>query len=133
MKKRKKALFRNPTRVLLLKNMLAPGQGAEEDDEFAREVREECTKYGPVSRCVVREASGENFPVEKETGISQVLGIPDCECVRTFVQFERLDAAIRAFVDMEGRFFGGRQIKCVFFDEERFEKGELACTNEEDK
>ena len=59
--------------------------------------------------------------------------IPDCERVRTFVQFERLDAAIRAFVDMEGRFFGGRQIKCTFFDEERFEKGDLARTNEEDK
>lgn len=133
MKKRKKALFRNPTRVLLLKNMLAPGEGAEEDDEFAIEVGDECTKYGPVSRCVVREASGESLLVEKETGISRVSVIPDCERVRTFVQFERLDAAIRAFVDMEGRFFGGRQIKCTFFDEERFEKGDLARTNEEDK
>ena len=52
--------------------------------------------------------------------------------VRIFVEFERLDSAIRGFVDMEGRFFGGRQIKCAFFNEARFDQRDYARTADED-
>ena len=38
--------------MLLLKNMVAPG---EVDAELAREVKEECAKFGPVNSCTVYE------------------------------------------------------------------------------
>ena len=41
-------------------------------------------------------------------------------------QFTRAEGAIKALTEMDGRFFGGRVVRGNFFDEERFEKRELA-------
>jgi hypothetical protein len=38
--------------VLLLKNMVGPG---DVDGELAKEVADECAKFGPVANCVVYE------------------------------------------------------------------------------
>eukprot|EP00638_Chattonella_subsalsa_P006440 CAMPEP_0117740616 /NCGR_PEP_ID=MMETSP0947-20121206/4446_1 /TAXON_ID=44440 /ORGANISM="Chattonella subsalsa, Strain CCMP2191" /LENGTH=388 /DNA_ID=CAMNT_0005556761 /DNA_START=126 /DNA_END=1295 /DNA_ORIENTATION=+ len=110
-KPKKKGLFSNPTKVVLLKNMVGPG---EVDADLAPETKEECTKYGPVKECVVHEETDKN--------------LPDEEIVRTFVAFERQDAAIKAFMDMNGRFFAGRQITAVFFKEDKFDRRELEYT-----
>jgi hypothetical protein len=32
--------------------------------------------------------------------------------VRIFIKFDRVEAATRALVDLQGRFFGGRQVRC---------------------
>lgn len=106
--KRKMGLFSNPSCVVLLKNMVGPG---EVDEMLAEECKQECSKYGPVNTCVIFEVS-EACPVE--------------EAVRTFVFFERQESAVKAFRDMNGRFFGGRQITANFFDEGKFSKRELA-------
>lgn len=37
----------------------------------------------------------------------------------------------QCLVDMQGRFFGGRAVHAVFFDEERLDAGELAPRPEE--
>ena len=50
----------------------------------------------------------------------QAPGVAEEEVVRTFVSFEKQESAIKAFLDMEGRYFSGRQIRCSFFNEERF-------------
>ena len=91
---KKRALFRNPTRVLLMKNMVAPGNVA----GLADEVGGECAKFGPVRSCVVYEHA-------------QGPGVAEEEVVRTLVAFETQGAAIKAFMDMEGRFFDGRQVR----------------------
>jgi len=106
--KRKMGLFSNPSCVVLLKNMVGRG---EVDEMLAEECKQECSKYGPVNTCVIFEVS-EDCPVE--------------EAVRTFVFFERQESAVKAFRDMNGRFFGGRQITANFFDETKFSKRELA-------
>ena len=49
------ASWMQPTRVLLLKNMMGAGEGAEEDVELPAEVAAESGKYGPVKTCVVQE------------------------------------------------------------------------------
>ncbi|WOL18560.1 DNA-damage-repair/toleration protein [Canna indica] len=98
-----------PTRVVLLRNMVGPG---EVDDELEDEVASECAKYGTVTRVLIFEITEPNFPSE--------------EAVRIFVQFERSEEATKALVDLDGRFFGGRVVHATFYDEERFGNNELA-------
>ncbi|XWS18024.1 hypothetical protein CRYUN_Cryun32bG0006500 [Craigia yunnanensis] len=98
-----------PTRVLLLRNMVGPG---EVDDELEDEVGSECAKYGTVTRVLIFEITEPNFPVD--------------EAVRIFIQFERSEETTKALIDLDGRFFGGRIVKAAFYDEERLSKNELA-------
>ncbi|KAK4361380.1 hypothetical protein RND71_020332 [Anisodus tanguticus] len=98
-----------PTRVVLLRNMVGPG---EVDDDLEGEVAEECTKFGTVTRVLIFEITEANFPHE--------------EAVRIFVQFERAEQATKALIELEGRFFGGRIVHACFYDEERFGNNELA-------
>ncbi|XP_062012618.1 DNA-damage-repair/toleration protein DRT111, chloroplastic [Rosa rugosa] len=98
-----------PTRVLLLRNMVGPG---EVDDELEDEVASECAKYGTVTRVLIFEITEPNFPVD--------------EAVRIFVQFERPEETTKALVDLDGRYFGGRVVRASFYDEERFGNNELA-------
>ncbi|XP_072970628.1 DNA-damage-repair/toleration protein 111 [Typha angustifolia] len=109
-KKLKSVNFNSPpTRVLLLRNMVGPG---EVDDELEDEVASECAKYGTVTRVLIFEITEPNFPVD--------------EAVRIFIQFERSEETTKALIDLEGRFFGGRVVHATFYDEERFGKNELA-------
>lgn len=98
-----------PTRVVLLRNMVGPG---EVDDELEDEVASECAKYGNVTRVLIFEITEPDFP--------------SGEAVRIFVQFERSEQATKALVDLDGRFFGGRVVHASFYDEERFSVNELA-------
>ncbi|MPC52731.1 Splicing factor 45 [Portunus trituberculatus] len=130
--------------------MVGPG---EVDDELEPEVREECNgKYGAVVQVVI-------FEIPK--------AVPE-EAVRIFVEFQRVESAIKAhppaypppfslhfiyylyltlhlisspycpppppatpssspstllptaIIDLNGRFFGGRQVKAGFYDHENF-------------
>ncbi|KAH6759435.1 D111/G-patch domain-containing protein [Perilla frutescens var. frutescens] len=98
-----------PTRVVLLRNMVGPG---EVDDDLEGEVAEECSKFGKVTRVLIFEITEPNFPHE--------------EAVRIFIQFEREEHATKALIELEGRFFGGRVVRASFYDEERFGNNELA-------
>ncbi|CAK7324432.1 unnamed protein product [Dovyalis caffra] len=98
-----------PTRVMLLRNMVGPG---EVDDELEDEVGSECSKYGTVTRVLIFEITEPNFPRE--------------EAVRIFVQFERSEETTKALIDLDGRFFGGNVVRATFYDEEKFSKNELA-------
>ncbi|KZV48808.1 hypothetical protein F511_09229 [Dorcoceras hygrometricum] len=98
-----------PTRVVLLRNMVGPG---EVDDDLEGEVAEECAKFGIVTRVLIFEITEPNFPPE--------------EAVRIFIQFEKADQATKALIELEGRFFGGRTVHATFYDEERFGNNELA-------
>ncbi|OWF53811.1 Splicing factor 45 [Mizuhopecten yessoensis] len=100
-------LLKNPSKVILLRNMVAPG---DVDEELEQETSEECTKYGRVIKCVIFE-------------------IPECEeeeAVRIFLEFERVDSAIKAIIDLNGRFFGGRIVKACFYNLDKFRRLDLA-------
>nr|CAG4651250.1 EOG090X0BIL [Simocephalus serrulatus]SVE94441.1 EOG090X0BIL [Simocephalus serrulatus] len=100
-------IMKNPSKVIWLKNMVGPG---EVDSDLEPEVREECqTKYGDVNKVVIFEVPN----TEEE------------EAVRIFVEFKRMEAAIKAVIDLNGRFFAGRQVKAGFFDVEKFGRMEL--------
>lgn len=103
-----KKSLKQPSKVILLKNMVGPG---EVDDDLEGETREECTKYGEVIQVVIYE-----IPT----------GVVAEEAVRIFVQFNRVESAVKAVVDLHNRFFGGRTVKCTFYPVEKFEALDLA-------
>ncbi|GAB0094640.1 splicing factor 45 [Sergentomyia squamirostris] len=100
-------IMKSPSKVVLLRNMVGPG---DVDSELEPEVKDECnTKYGDVVNVVIHEIPDTN---------------PE-EAVRIFVEFKRIESAIKAVVDLNGRFFGGRQVKAGFYDFEKFQNLQL--------
>ncbi|OZJ06225.1 hypothetical protein BZG36_00764 [Bifiguratus adelaidae] len=87
--------------VILLTNMVDP---EEVDDALQEETAEECAKYGTVEKCLVYQ-------------VNPALGLPPHQSVRLFVKFANLEGAGRAVRDLDGRYFGGRQIQAQFYDE----------------
>lgn len=82
--------------------MVGPG---DVDEELEPEVKDECnTKYGDVIKVIIFELPNA----------------PSDEAVRIFVEFKRIESAIKAVVDLNGRFFGGRQVKAGFYSVEKF-------------
>ncbi|XP_018319487.1 splicing factor 45 [Agrilus planipennis] len=100
-------MMKSPSKVVVLRNMVGPG---EVDDELEPEVKDECnTKYGEVGSVIIHEF------MDKE---------PE-EAVRIFVEFKRIESAIKAVVDLNGRFFGGRQVRACFYDADKFDNLQL--------
>ena len=87
--------------------MVGPG---EVDEDLEPEVKDECnTKYGDVARVIIHEV--REAPAE--------------EAVRIFVEFKRIESAIKAVVDLNGRFFGGRNVKAGFYSVEKLNNLQL--------
>ncbi|XP_058125582.1 splicing factor 45 [Anopheles ziemanni] len=100
-------IMKSPSKVVLLRNMVGPG---DVDDELEPEVKDECnTKYGDVVTVIIHEVPNV---------------VPE-EAVRIFVEFKRMESAIKAVVDLNGRFFGGRQVRAGFYKQDRFENMDL--------
>ena len=77
--------------MLLLRNMVGPG---EVDAMLQQETAQECSKYGPVVKCLVFEVQG-----------AAARRSPDL-AVRIFVQFGKKDSAIKAHLDLNGEGLG---------------------------
>ncbi|CAF3541215.1 unnamed protein product [Rotaria sp. Silwood1] len=99
--------LKGATKVILLKNMVGPG---EVDDLLDSETKEECQKYGEVEKCLIYE----------------IPEAPEDEAVRIFVEFKRVESAIKAVVAMNGRYFGGRVVKAKFYNFDKFRQFDLA-------
>jgi len=106
-----------PSRVLLLKNMVAP---ADVDAELRGEIGEECSKYGEVVEVTVHLMGADS-------------GLSDEESVRIFVKFGKQAAAMKAYIDLDGRYFGGRQVWVCFYREQDFDSGNFAPNANEPK
>merc|ERR1712176_486747 len=102
----KKEVLRPPSKVILLNNLVGAG---EVDEDLEEETAEEAGKYGKLKKCVVKE----------------IKGVPDDQAVRIFLEYETVADATKAYTDMNGRYFGGRVVKARFFDEQRFDSGDL--------
>lgn len=100
-------IMKEPSKVVLLRNMVGPG---DVDSELEPEVKDECnTKYGDVVSVLIHESFGT---------------VPE-DAVRIFVEFKRIESAIKAVVDLNGRFFGGRQVRAGFYNYDKFKSFEL--------
>ncbi|XP_011190993.1 splicing factor 45 [Zeugodacus cucurbitae] len=100
-------IMKEPSKVVLLRNMVGPG---DVDEDLEPEVKDECnTKYGEVANVIIHEAFGTT---------------PE-EAVKIFVEFKRIESAIKAVVDLNGRFFGGRQVRAGFYNFDKFKSFQL--------
>ncbi|XP_039951413.1 splicing factor 45 [Bactrocera neohumeralis] len=100
-------IMKEPSKVVLLRNMVGPG---DVDEDLEPEVKDECnTKYGDVANVIIHEAFGTT---------------PE-EAVKIFVEFKRIESAIKAVVDLNGRFFGGRQVRAGFYNFDKFKSFQL--------
>lgn len=106
-------MLKRPTKVILLQNMVGRG---EVDTDLNEEVSEECRKYGNVVKTAIYE-------------IPESEDVSDEEAVRIFIEFQRTECAIKAIVDLHGRFFAGRIVTASFYDEEKFLNMELHITD----
>lgn len=118
-----------PSRVLLLKNMVGPG---EVDAELRNEIGEECSRFGEVVDVVVRELPAE---IEVEAGGEggAVRRLADDQRVRIFVKFSKQAVAMKAYIELDGRYFGGRRVWVCFFREADFDAGSFAPSAREPK
>jgi hypothetical protein len=101
-----------PSPVITLINLVAPWNI---DGELEGETRDECEKFGPVEKCIVYNAKN----------------VPETEAVRVFVHFKSSSSAVKgaflcwqltviAVKVMNGRLFGGRTVRAIPFDLNRF-------------
>lgn len=92
--------------VCVLQNMVGPG---EVDEDLEGETKEECEKYGKVVKCVIfevrrpDESTGRNLDSPQCARLSRLSPLPspqiaevfDDEAVRIFLEFERVESAIK--------------------------------------
>merc|ERR1712203_787402 len=94
------------TRVVLLTNLVGAG---DVDEDLEEETADEAKKYGTLKKCTIKE----------------IKDLPDDKAVRIFLEFDTVDAASKCHEDMNGRFFGGRKVCAVYYDEKTFQQGNL--------
>jgi splicing factor 45 len=95
-----------PSRIIVLHNMVCPG---EVDDVLNLEIANECEKYGVVLKCEVHESETEKNPEE---------------AVKIYVKFKYQEQALKALIDLDGRFFAGREVRADYYSESSFDMAE---------
>ncbi|KAG4096314.1 hypothetical protein H8356DRAFT_943371 [Neocallimastix lanati (nom. inval.)] len=92
--------------VVLLENMVTAD---EIDEDLQSEITSECSKYGEVVKVVV-----------------WIVPESPSDEVRIFIQFNTTEAAAKANTELDGRYFGGRQLKAKLYDLEKFNEKDYA-------
>lgn len=82
------------TRVIVLKNMVGPGQV---DDTLQQETADECARFGKVESCLIYEVPGG--------------AVPENQAVRIFVKFDTVESARKAIMALNGRYFAKRLVR----------------------
>merc|ERR1712080_705884 len=105
-----KLLRNNESRVVILRNMVGP---EDVDETLQDEITEECNKFGAVERVIIyQERQSEELDAEV--------------IVKIFVEFKEHKEAEDARSSLNGRFFGGRQVRGELYEQTLFEHNDLS-------
>uniref|UniRef100_A0A914QP89 Splicing factor 45 n=1 Tax=Panagrolaimus davidi TaxID=227884 RepID=A0A914QP89_9BILA len=98
--------FQGPiTNILLLRNIYTLD---DIPDDYDNELRPELSRYGVIKNLILhRDSEAEDF-------------FDQC---RIFVDYPNKAAAIRAYADLNNRYFNGRSIRATFYPTDRFMLG----------
>jgi poly(U)-binding-splicing factor PUF60 len=95
---------------MLLKNMV----GVEDlDEDLESEVTDECSKYGEVDKVIIYQEK------QSEAEDAEVV-------VKIFVLFANSSAPEKAIQSLNNRFFAGRRVGAVSYDQALFDAGDLS-------
>lgn len=100
-----KELYGEPSRTIILRNMVSID---EVDDELSQEIAEECNKNGIVERVVIHTPRDYSDPID---------------AVKILVKFSGLVGAYKNVRELNGRFFGGAQVKARYYPDNAFDRG----------
>jgi len=96
--------------ILLLKNMV----GHEDvDEDLQDEIQEECSKYGQVDNVIIyqeRQSEDENAEIH----------------VKIFIEFSSPEQVKVAKNALDGRYFGGRNVVALIYDQELYDQQDLS-------
>jgi len=99
------------SKVLLLKNMVGHD---DVDEELQDEIEAECSKYGKVENVIIyQEKQDESDDAEIH--------------VKIFVEFEEDLGAKKAKNALDGRFFGGRTVLALIYDQEMYDQQDFSA------
>jgi len=96
--------------VLLLKNMVSH---EDVDEELQTEIEEECGKYGKVQNVIIYQ---ERQSEEEDAEVH----------VKIFVEFSEHSEVKVAKSALDGRFFGGRTVSALVYDQELFDQQDFS-------
>jgi len=94
------------SRVILLTNMVGP---EDVDEDLQEDVEQECNKYGKVDHIVIYQEK------QDESEDAEVL-------VKIFVEFKESISAKKAKNGLDGRFFAGKTISAIIYDQVLFDQ-----------
>lgn len=97
--------------VMVLKNMVGP---EDVDEDLENEVTDECSKYGKVEHVIIYQEK------QSEEDDAEVI-------VKIFVQFSSPEEMKKATASLNGRFFAGRSIQAVSYDQNLFDANDLSA------
>ncbi|XP_066156513.1 poly(U)-binding-splicing factor half pint isoform X2 [Euwallacea fornicatus] len=98
------------SRVVVLRNMVGP---EDVDETLQDEIQEECSKYGQVERVIIYKEK------QSEEDDNDVI-------VKIFVEFFESFEAEKARNALSGRYFAGRLVQAVLYDQTLFEHSDFS-------
>lgn len=90
-----------PTKIVCLQNMV---DIVDIDEDLPEEVTNECLKFGPVIKVKIVE----------------IPNVAPEHAVRIFIEFSRMEEAMKAVIGLHNRFFSGRNLIAAFYDVKKY-------------
>merc|ERR1711994_118812 len=101
-------------RVVMIMIVMVDGGPDEVDEELHDEIQQECGKYGKVENVVIYQEKQDD---SEEAEVH----------VKIFVEFHESIEAKKAKNGLDGRYFGGRTVSALIYDQEMYDQQDFSA------